>query len=145
MTLPPLLIWFGVGMALATVSVWAAAEPGPDGPVRRFCRSVAASPGMCALIAGCAFAIACTPVAGPQFTNVVSGLWPTEIKSALYTIIAAAVVAPVAFAPGHGRPGPRIAAGAGARRPGARFLGKIFYGIFLWQFLAAMRPSPSFT
>jgi peptidoglycan/LPS O-acetylase OafA/YrhL len=137
MTLPPLLIWFGVGMALATVSVWAAAEPGPDGPVRRFCRSVAASPGMCALIAGCAFAIACTPVAGPQFTNFISGLWPTEIKCALYTIVAAAVVAPAAFAPQRaGRaPASRPVRVLGSRVP--RFLGKISYGIFLWQFLAA--------
>ena len=136
MTLPPLLIWFGVGMALATVSVWAAAEPGPDGPVRRFCRSVAASPGMCALIAGCAFAIACTPVACPQFTNFVSGLWPTEIKSALYTIVAAAVVAPVAFRhSGPLAPVSRPVRVLGSRVP--RFLGKISYGIFLWQFLAA--------
>jgi peptidoglycan/LPS O-acetylase OafA/YrhL len=137
MTLPPLLIWFAVGMALAAVSVWAAAEPGSDGPVRRFCRSVAASPGMCALIAGCAFAIACTPAAGPQFTNFVAGLWPTEIKTALYTIVAAAVVAPVAFQPQRAgwASASRPARVLGSRVP--RFLGKISYGIFLWQFLAA--------
>ena len=137
MTLPPLLIWFAVGMALAAVSVWAAAEPGSDGPVRRFCRSVAASPGMCALIAGCAFAIACTPVAGPQFTNFVPGLWPTEIKTALYTIVAAAIVAPVAFQPQRAgwAPASRPTRVLGSRVP--RFLGKISYGIFLWQFLAA--------
>ena len=145
MTLPPLLIWFGVGMALATVSVWAAAEPGPDGPVRRFCRSVAASPGMCALIAGCAFAIACTPVAGPQFTNFVSGLWPTEIKTALYTIMAAAVVAPVAFRPSGpaGPPyrGPRGCSAAGC--PGS--WGRSPTGSSSGSSSRPMRSSPSFT
>ena len=56
-TLPPLLIWFCTGMAMAVALAWAAAEPGPDGippdarrhsrpdgtdaPAGRFCRSVA--------------------------------------------------------------------------------------------------------
>ena len=132
-TLPPLLIWFAAGMAIAVGSAWAAAEPDGDGPASRFCRSVADSAGMCWLIAGCAFAIACTPLTGPEFGGVPS-LWNTEFKTALYTIIALAVVAPLAFQPW--REHPTVASRVLASR-GFRFLGKISYGIFLWQFLAA--------
>lgn len=131
-TLPPLLIWFTAGMAIAVGSAWAAAEP-EGGPVSRFCRSVADSAGMCWLIAGCAFAIACTPLTGPEFGGVPS-LWNTEFKTALYMIVALAVVAPLAFLPW--REHPTVASRVLASR-GFRFLGKISYGIFLWQFLAA--------
>src|SRR6185437_11301058 len=41
-TLPALLTWFAAGMALAVLSVWADAEPGEDGPLRTFGRSIAA-------------------------------------------------------------------------------------------------------
>jgi peptidoglycan/LPS O-acetylase OafA/YrhL len=150
-TLPPLLIWFCTGMAAAVALAWAAAEPGPvgpdgpvgmdgpdgtDAPAGRFCRSVATSAGMCGLIAACAFAIACTPLTGPEFAGV-PGLWSTEFKTALYALIAAAVVAPVAFQPllaGHAAG--MLSARLLGSRP-VRFLGKISYGIFLWQFLAA--------
>ncbi len=133
-TLPPLLIWFAAGMAIAIGSAWAAAEPA-DGPApaSRFCRSVADSAGMCWLIAGCAFAIACTPLTGPEFGGVPS-LWNTEFKTALYTVIALAVVAPLAFQPWREHP---TVAGRVLASRGFRFLGKISYGIFLWQFLAA--------
>jgi peptidoglycan/LPS O-acetylase OafA/YrhL len=130
------MIWFCTGMAIAVAQAWAAAEPVPGGPASLVCRSVAASAGMCRLIAACAFAIACTPLTGPEFLGV-PGLWGTEAKTVLYALIAGAIVAPVAFQP--------LLAGQGARmfsarllgsRP-VRFLGKISYGIFLWQFLAA--------
>jgi peptidoglycan/LPS O-acetylase OafA/YrhL len=141
-TLPPLLIWFAAGMAIAVGSAWAAAETGADGPARRFCRSVAASAGMCWLIAGAAFVIACTPVTGPELSGVPT-LWQTEFKTSLYALIALAVVAPLAWLPwraGAGLPpGPpgRSLAGQvlGSRR--FRFLGRISYGIFLWQLLIA--------
>lgn len=134
-TLPPLMCWFCAGMAIAVVLAWAAAEPGPDGPASRICRSVAASAGMCALTAACAFAIACTPLTGPETTGVPS-LWAAEFKTALYTLIAAAVVAPVACQPLLARRGPTITTRI-LGNPVARFLGKISYGIFIWQFLAA--------
>ena len=132
-TLPPLLIWFAAGMAIAVGSAWAAAEPETGGPASRFCRSVADSAGMGWLIAGCAFAIACTPLTGPEFGGVPS-LWSTEFKTALYAIIAVAVVAPIAFQPWRAHP---TAASRVLASRGFRFLGKISYGIFLWQFLAA--------
>jgi peptidoglycan/LPS O-acetylase OafA/YrhL len=134
-TLPPLMIWFCTGMAIAVVLAWAAAEARP-GPASRIGRSVAASAGMCGLIAACAFAIACTPLTGPEFIGV-PGLWATEFKTALYTLIAGAIVAPVAFQPllADQAAGMFSARLLGSRP--ARFLGKISYGIFLWQFLAA--------
>src|SRR5215467_11175356 len=135
-TLPPLMIWFGTGMAIAVAQAWAAAEPAPGGPASRVCRSVAASTGMCGLIAACAFAIACTPLTGPEFLGV-PGLWGTEVKTVLYTLIAGALVAPVAFQPLLGDRGAgMLSARLLGSRP-VRFLGKISYGIFLWQFLAA--------
>jgi peptidoglycan/LPS O-acetylase OafA/YrhL len=135
-TLPPLMIWFGAGMAVAVAVAWAEAEPGPDGPARQFCRSVAASGGMCTLIAGCAFAMACTRLTGPEFAGFPS-VWQTEFKTALYTVIALAIITPAACQP--------LQAGGGtvalpARLLGsrwARFLGRISYGVFLWQLLAA--------
>jgi peptidoglycan/LPS O-acetylase OafA/YrhL len=159
-TLPPLLIWFCTGMAMAVALAWAAVEPEPAGPAGpqcaagaagpgwaagtdatgapagRFCRSVATSAGMCGLIAACAFAIACTPLTGPEFAGV-PGLWATEFKTLLYALIAAAVVAPIAFQPllaGHAAG--MLSARLLGSRP-VRFLGTISYGIFLWQFLAA--------
>jgi len=135
-TLPPLMIWFCTGMAIAVLLAWARAEAGHGGPASRAGRSVAASAGMCGLIAACAFAIACTPLTGPEFFGV-PGLWATEVKTALYALIAGAIVAPVAFQPLLAdRAAGMLSARLLGSRP-ARFLGKISYGIFLWQFLAA--------
>jgi peptidoglycan/LPS O-acetylase OafA/YrhL len=135
-TLPPLMAWFAAGMAIAVVSAWAAAEPGTDGPASRFCRTVSASAGMCALAAAGAFAIACTPVTGPEFIGIL-GVWPTEARTALYTFIGLAIVAPVAFQPlWPGRPPGSLSARLLDTRV-SRFLGRISYGFFLWQYLAA--------
>lgn len=131
-TLPPLMIWFCAGMALAVVLAWAAADPA--GPAVRFGRSVAASAGMCWLIAACAFAITCTPLAGPEFIGIPSA-WGTETKTALYTLIAAAVVAPIAFQPLLPDQGARLLSARLLGSRAGRFLGRISYGIFLWQFL----------
>jgi len=128
-TLPHLMTWFAAGMALAVVSAWAHAEPEGAGPVARFCRTIAGSAGACWLIAAMVFAIACTPLAGPEFLAIPS-LWTTEVKTALYTVIALAVIAPVAFQPGR-----RTWVAQTLGNPVMRFLGRISYGIFLWQFL----------
>ena len=130
-TLPPLLIWFCAGMAIAVVLAWAGAETTP-GSASRLCRTVAASAGMGGLIAASAFAMACTPLAGPV-SLFVPTVWETEFKTALYTVIALAVVAPLACQL-HGAPASRSARLLGSGP--ARFLGRISYGIFLWQFLA---------
>ena len=70
---------------------------------------------MCFLIAGCAFAIACTPAAGPEFISLLSP-WSAELRLALFTVVAVALVAPVAFQPALAR---RNAIQPGAGQPGA--------------------------
>ena len=130
-TLPPLLIWFAAGMAIAVVSAWAAAEPEGDGPASRLCRAVASSAGMCLLIAGCAFVIYCTPVAGPEFIGIFSP-WSDELRLALCAVVAVGLVAPVALQPAlSSRPLSSRVLGS----PVPRFIGKVSYGIFLWQLL----------
>ncbi len=127
-TLPRLLTWFAVGMAIAITAEWARAEPG-DGPAGRFCAAIADSAGACWLIAALAFAIACTPLAGPE-SLIPPSLWNIEIKLALYAVVAAALVAPVAFQPA----GPTLVSRV-LGSPIMSFLGRISYGIFLWQFV----------
>jgi peptidoglycan/LPS O-acetylase OafA/YrhL len=129
-TLPRLMCWYAVGMAMAVMSEWARAEKGRDGTAARYCRTLTASPEACWLIAAMTFVLACTPLAGPQ-TLAIPTLWDVEIKTALYTVIAACVLAPVAFVPDWR---PTWASRALSNRI-MRYLGRISYGIFLWQFV----------
>lgn len=124
-----LMTWFTPGMALAVLAAWAHAEPGDDGPVRRFVRTIARSGGACWLVAAMVFVIACTPMAGPEVLSV-DTLWHTEIKTALYAIVAGALVAPAAF-----QEGSRTLLSVVLGNRVMRYLGKISYGIFLWQFV----------
>jgi peptidoglycan/LPS O-acetylase OafA/YrhL len=127
-TLPRLMTWFAAGMAMAIAAEWARTERA-DGPARQLCRAVAGSAWACWLIAAAAFAIACTPVAGPE-GFVPPTLWNVEVKALLYTVVAAALVAPVAFQPASPTPVFRLLG-----NPVMSFLGRISYGIFLWQFV----------
>ncbi|MEO3798707.1 acyltransferase [Nonomuraea sp. B1E8] len=124
--LPRSWTFFVPGMALAVLTVWARAE---DGRVRRLCAALAGSWGTLWLIAGLAYLIASTPVTGPRFVGL-GGIWTAFSEQALYTLVAFCLVAPAALE---------------ARRPtrlgellGGRFmsyLGRISYGVFLWQFV----------
>lgn len=124
-----LMTWFTPGMAMAALAAWAKAEPGPDGPVRSLIRTIGHSGGVCWLIAAMVFVIACTPITGNE-TLTIGSLWQTEIKTALYAIIAAAIVAPAAFQPAGAT---WLSLVLGNRI--MRFLGRISYGIFLWQYV----------
>lgn len=129
-TLPRSLTWFAPGMAVAVLAEWARFEPGDDGPVRATCRAVASAGLACWLIAALTFTLACTPVAGQETLGVPS-LWEFEVKTALYAIVAAAVVIPAALQPARQTRMNRVLG-----NKAMRFLGKISYGIFLWQYLA---------
>ncbi|GAA3759420.1 peptidoglycan/LPS O-acetylase OafA/YrhL [Spinactinospora alkalitolerans] len=128
--LPRTLGMFAAGMALAVVSEWAWREAGPDGPVRRCCRTVAQAPGLCWGIALVVYLIASTPATGPRFVGV-DGFWIALIDMVVSVLFALFVIAPVALLP----------RGAGTRTTAflrhrlMRFLGKVSYGIFLWQFV----------
>jgi peptidoglycan/LPS O-acetylase OafA/YrhL len=144
MWLPRAMGLFAAGMALAVLSEWAWREPGADGPVRRFCRTLAGSPGACWLTAGGFFALNATYAAGSRFVG--SGdIWTSAVDSLTGTGFAFFLVAPAALAP---RP---VSAPIPLRQPAAwangrwleallrhrvcQFLARISYGIFLWQFM----------
>ena len=128
--LPRSLGYFACGMALAVVLAWAAADPSPGNPARRLRRSVGTAPGALWLVAALAYAIAVTPVTGPRFAAV-EGFWPGLFEFVLYGTVAACLVAPVALLP---RPGAFAGRLLGNRV--MRALGRISYGVFLWQFVA---------
>ncbi|WP_067964026.1 acyltransferase family protein [Nocardiopsis trehalosi] len=133
--LPRTLGMFAVGMALAVVSEWAWRERGPDGPVRRFCRTLPRAAGLCWALAGIVYLLASTPAAGPRFVGV-DGVWISLVNLLTSMGFAFFVIAPVALMPAR-----TDAAGGGARvaallaHPVVRFLGRVSYGIFLWQFV----------
>lgn len=142
--LPRAMGLFAAGMSLAVLSEWAWREPGPDGPVRRFCRTVAASPGVSWILAGGFFVLTATDATGGRFIG--SGdIWTSAVGSLAGIGFAFFIIAPAALAP---RPthDPYPLRTAEAWRSGLwmdsllrhrvwQFLAKISYGVFLWQFL----------
>ncbi|HEX9371708.1 MAG TPA: acyltransferase, partial [Roseiflexaceae bacterium] len=126
--LPRSLWWFAAGMAIAVLREWAKLEPGP---VRTFCQTLAASPGTAWLIAVGAYAVACTDAGGPVIPSSLRiPIWENEARLALYLVVAACLVAPAAFQPAN-ETFVSWLLGNGTMR----FLGRISYGIFLWQFV----------
>jgi peptidoglycan/LPS O-acetylase OafA/YrhL len=123
--LPRYFAWFAIGMALSVVAVW-----GRAGSVRaaRFSRTVARSWGTCWLIAAVMYGIAASPLSGPTDLISIDTVWTSEFRILLYGLVALFVVAPVALAPA-GEPVMRTILGNAVMR----FLGRISYGVFLWQ------------
>lgn len=128
--LPRAWVFFAVGMALAVVSEWAREETGEDGPARRFVRAVGASTGTCLIVAALAYAVAASPLTGTRFSGV-DGVWADLSELALYATVAAFLVTPAALLPAGGSPFGRFLSS-----PVMRFLGRVSYGVFLWQFVA---------
>ncbi|WP_017570687.1 acyltransferase family protein [Nocardiopsis halotolerans] len=142
--LPRTLGLFAAGMALAVLSEWAWREPGADGPVRRLCRTLAGSPGVCWLVAGGFYALKSTEAAGGRFIG--SGdIWTSAVESLAGVGFAFFLIAPCALAPRpRSAPLPLRRAdawrdgrwlGSLLRHPVCQYLGRISYGVFLWQFL----------
>ncbi|WP_196440223.1 acyltransferase [Planomonospora sp. ID67723] len=124
---PRAMCYFAAGMVLAVVMAWAAARP--DGPAGRFSRGVASSPGSWWLVAVLAYAVAASPVTGSRFLGV-DDVWADLSELALYTVVAFCLLAPAALLPPEDSPVRRL---LGNRV--MRFLGRVSYGVFLWQFV----------
>lgn len=119
--LPGYIGFFAVGMALATVSVYAARQPGEPPAVVRF---VVRRPWLCWAAALAAYAVISTPLAGGHME-------PPTPRTALiehfgYLVVSLGLALPVALAPGSG-PERLLSARVMA------WLGRISYGIFLWH------------
>ncbi|MER5422284.1 acyltransferase family protein [Streptosporangium roseum] len=126
---PRSMVFFAAGMALAVLVAWAHAETGDDGPARRFTRGVAASPGSWWLVSAMAYAVAASPVTGGRFLGV-DGVWSGLFELSLYTVVAFCLITPAALPP----PGDSVVKRVLANRV-MRFLGRVSYGVFLWQFV----------
>ncbi|MBA2892783.1 acyltransferase family protein [Nonomuraea soli] len=122
--LPRGLTYFSAGMILTVVAVWAVADP--EGRGARLSRALAGSWGSCWLAAAFTYAIAATPISGPRFFGI-DHLWTSMFELMLYTVVAFFLLAPVAA--DASLPGRLLGS------PVMAYLGRISYGIFLWQFV----------
>jgi peptidoglycan/LPS O-acetylase OafA/YrhL len=120
--LPSYGLWFGAGMALATVHV---ALRDDHAPRWRFLDDLGSAPLACWAAAAAVLAIATTPIAGPR-----SLAEPTAgefgLKMVLYTVFAVLLILPIAF-------GPQTRTKAVFSSGTVRWLGTISYGLFLWH------------
>lgn len=126
--LPRFFVWFAIGMALAVVTVWARLDE--RRPVAWACRAVSDSWAACWIAAAMLYVVAATPATGPVTLQVPDQFWTSTLHLVVGGLCAAALLAPVALAPA-GQP----AIGAVLGNPVMRFLGRISYGVFLWQLL----------
>ncbi|GAA2892511.1 acyltransferase [Streptosporangium fragile] len=127
---PRSAIFFAAGMAMAVVVAWIHADPDEDSPARRFRRAVEGSPGSWLLAGAMAYAVAASPVTGTRFLGI-DGVWSGLFEIVLYTVVAVCLLVPATLPPPGDSPLRRV---LGNRVMG--FLGRVSYGVFLWQFVA---------
>jgi peptidoglycan/LPS O-acetylase OafA/YrhL len=120
--LPSYALWFGAGMALASVHVSLRNDYLPRW---RFLDDLGRAPLACWAAAVAVLGIATTPIAGPRNLQEPTGA-EFGIKILLYTVFAVLVLLPIAFGP---ETRTKAALGSGA----ARWLGTVSYGLFLWH------------
>lgn len=127
---PRSMVFFAAGMALAVLLAWVHADPDENSPARRLRRAMAASPGSWWLVAALAYAVAASPVTGTRFLGI-DGVWSGLFELALYTVVAFCLLVPATLPPPGDSPVRLLLA-----NPVMSFLGRISYGVFLWQFAA---------
>ncbi|MBU2663973.1 acyltransferase [Actinoplanes bogorensis] len=137
--LPSYAIWFGAGMALASVHVSLS-----NGylPRWRWIDDLGRAPLACWGLALALLAVATTPIAGPRDLEEPT-VGQFGLKVVLYALIAVLVMLPLAFGP---ETRTKAAFGSGF----ARWLGLISYGLFLWhpfvlEMLYVLSGRPEFT
>jgi peptidoglycan/LPS O-acetylase OafA/YrhL len=140
--LPSYLLWFAVGILLASYDVRSREDRGAADRVTAVVRELGRSPGLCWLAAGALLVIAATPLAGP------ADLTPTTLgaaltKNVLYAGIAGFVILPGIFAPAESTFVRLLAS------PVLRHVGHLSYGIFcvhliLLELIADWRDMPLF-
>jgi peptidoglycan/LPS O-acetylase OafA/YrhL len=111
---------FALGMALAVV------RDTPGLRAHRVLRDLAGYPGTCLALAGGAYLLATTTVAGPLTLGPVAGIQLAG-KGVLGSVVTAALMVPLLFGPGSDT----FSRALGS--PPARYLGRISYGVFLWH------------
>jgi peptidoglycan/LPS O-acetylase OafA/YrhL len=125
--LPSYLVWFAVGMVLASCDVRSRDDAGGTDRltdrVTAVLREMGRSPGLCWLAAAALFVIASTPLAGPPDLEPAT-LGAALTKNLLYAAIAGLVILPGVFAP----PGGRFVRVLSV--PALRHVGHLSYGIF---------------
>ena len=139
MWLPSYGLWFGAGMALATIHV---ALRNDHAPRWRFLDDLGAAPVACWGAALAVLAIATTPIAGPRDLAEPTA---TEFgtKMLLYAVIAVLLMLPIAF-------GPQTRSKTVFSSGTARWLGTVSYGLFLWhpfalEWISIIGDVPAFT
>ncbi|WP_254716023.1 acyltransferase [Actinomadura sp. WMMB 499] len=126
--LPRYFVWFAIGMALAVVTVWARLDE--RRPVAALCRAVSDSWAACWTAAAMLFVVGATPVTGPLTLADPDGFWTATLHLIVLGACGLAFAAPVALAP-PGHPAMERTLG----NPVMRFLGRVSYGVFLWQMI----------
>lgn len=111
---------FALGMVLAEV------HHGGAGRAARVARSLAAYPGTCLALAGGAYLLATTTVAGPLTLGPVTGV-QLALKTVLSSVVTAGLMLPLLFGDGRDHLSRALAS------PSGQYLGRISYGIFLWH------------
>jgi peptidoglycan/LPS O-acetylase OafA/YrhL len=111
---------FALGMALSVV------RDAPALRAHRVLRDLAAYPGTCLALAGGAYLLATTTVAGPLTLGPVAGVQLAG-KGVLGSVVTAGLLVPLLFGDG----GDAFSRALGTAT--ARYLGRISYGVFLWH------------
>ena len=120
--LPSYALWFGAGMALASVHV---SLRNGYLPRWQFLDDLGRAPLACWAAAVATLAVATTSLAGPRDLTPPTGA-QFGLKTVLYGMIAVLILLPLAFGP-HTRAKELFGSGA------ARWLGTVSYGLFLWH------------
>lgn len=118
--LPARLPNFVLGMLLAE------ALAHPAHRVSRALRSLATSPWTCLAVAGSAYLLATTPIAGSLTLGGVGGDLDLAVKMVLSCLVALGLMVPLLWSP----PNPYRSL---LTHPASRWLGTISYGVFLWH------------